>query len=81
MKVTYVSPVFRNEDGTAKRFLIPLAALSTYRTRDGALLKMLDLGGIHAKSTPETKKLMATIRRAKNKIAKEGWFSIGTSGL
>ena len=81
MKVTYVSPVFRNEDGTAKRFLIPLAALSTYRTRDGALLKMLDLGGIHAKSTPETKKLMATIRRAKNKIAKEGWFSIEVRGL
>lgn len=75
MKVLYTSPVFKNEDGTPRQFMIPLAGLKTHTARDAAVLKMLDLGGIHAPATAETNKLMSAIRRAKRKIEREGWYA------
>ena len=74
-KIAYVSSAFRNADGTARQFMIPIAGLKTYKARDATLLKMMALGGIHAPDTPEVRKLMSAIRRAKNKIIREGWFS------
>jgi hypothetical protein len=75
MKVLYTSPVFKNIDGTARQFMVPAAGLKTHAARDGAVLKMMALGGINAADSLETRKLMATIRRAKRKIEREGWFS------
>lgn len=75
MKVLYTSPVFHNADGTARQFMVPLAGLKAHKARDAAVLKMMDLGGIHAQDTPETRKLMAAIRRAKRQIEREGWFA------
>lgn len=75
MKALYISPVFNNVDGTPRKFMIEAAGIKTHMARDTAVLKMMELGGIHAKDTPETRKLIAAIRRAKRKIEKEGWFS------
>ncbi len=74
-KIVYTSPVFKNADGTARQFMIPIAGLKAHQARDNAVLKMMTLGGIHAPDTPEVRKLMAAIQRAKRKIAREGWFS------
>ena len=75
MKAIYSSPVFKDVNGNARKFLIPLESWSTHVQRDLMLLKMLELGGIGAKPTPEfmgyRKKMMA----AKKKIEKNGWFS------
>lgn len=81
MKVIYVSPVFKNKNGQARKVMVEAAAVKTYRARDEAVLRMQELGGIHAKPTPETKKLMNTIIRAGRKIDKEGWFSTEIRGL
>lgn len=75
MKVLYISPVFNNVDGTPRKFMIEAAGIKTHKTRDTAVLKMMELGGIHAKDTPETRKLMSAILRAKRKIEKNGWFA------
>ena len=74
-KIAYASPAFKNADGTASQFMIPIAGLKTYKARDAALVKIMALGGIHAPDTPEVQKLMSAIRRAKKKITSEGWFS------
>lgn len=74
-KITYTSPVFKNADATARQFMIPIAGLKAHQARDAAIMKMMTLGGIHAPDTPEVRKLMAAIRRAKRKIQKEGWFA------
>lgn len=75
MKVLYISPLFSNADGTPRKFMIEAAGIKTHAARDAAVLKMRDHGGIYAKDTPEVRKLMATIRRTKRKIEKEGWFA------
>ena len=74
-KIAYTSPVFHNADGIARQFMIPIAGLKAHRARDAAVMKMMALGGIHAPDTPEVRKLMSAIQRAKRKIQKEGWFS------
>lgn len=75
MKALYISPLFNNLDGTPRKFMIEAAGIKTHAARDAAVIKMQALGGIHAKDTPETRKLMAAIIRAKRKIEREGWFS------
>lgn len=75
MKALYVSPLFNNLDGAPRKFMIDIAGIKTHAARDLAVIKMQALGGIHAKDTPEVRKLMGTIRRAKAKIEKNGWFS------
>jgi len=74
-KITYTSPVFKNSLAEARRFLIPLNALETYAKRDAALLKMIALGGIHAKPTSEFMKIRSKMLSAKRKIERQGWFS------
>lgn len=75
MKVLYTSPVFKDADGSARKAMIPLAALETYAKRDAALLAMIELGGIHAKPTPEFMALRKKMMAAKRKIEKNSWFS------
>ena len=74
-KVVYTSPVFSHADGSSRKFLISVNALSTYAKRDECLLKMHELGGIYAKPTPEFLKLRSKMLSAKRKIEREGWFS------
>lgn len=80
MKVIYTSPVFKNEDGKARKFFIPVEALSTYAKRDACLLQMSEMGGIYAKPTPEFLKLRSKMLAAKRKIEKMGWFSTMVRG-
>lgn len=75
MKALYISPIFRNEDGSPRKFMIPMAGLKAHQARDRAVLKMMELGGINAKDTSETRKLMSAIHRAKKAIEKNGWYS------
>ena len=76
MRVKYTSPVFKDADGSSREVLIPLAALENYAKRDAALLAMMDLGGIHAKPTPEFMALRKKMMSAKRKIERNGWFSV-----
>ena len=76
LKVQYVSPVFHNADGASRKVMIPVEALTAYAKRDAALLKLMALGGIHAKPTPEFMKIRSTMMSAKRKIERMGWFSI-----
>ena len=75
MKVLYTSPVFKDADGSARKFKIPLVAMATYAKRDAALLAMTELGGIYAKLTPEFIAHRKSMMSAKRKIEKNGWFS------
>ena len=75
MKTLYISPVFKNLDGTPRKLMIAAEGLKTHKARDAAVMKMQALGGISAPDTPETRKLMATIIRSKRKIEKNGWFA------
>jgi hypothetical protein len=75
MKVLYTSPVFKNADGSARQFMIPVKAIQTYAKRDAALLVMIAMGGIHAKLTPEFIAKRKAMMSAKRKIEREGWFS------
>lgn len=75
MKVIYTSPVFSHNNGTARQFSIPMEALSTYAKRDECLLKMIEMGGIYAKPTPEFLKIRSKMLAAKRKIERMGWFS------
>jgi hypothetical protein len=75
MKTLYISPVFKNADGTSRKLMIAAEGLKTHKARDAAVMKMQALGGISAPDTPETRKLMATIIRSKRKIEKNGWFA------
>ena len=74
MKVLYTSPVFKNQDGTARQFMIPEKAVQTYSKRDAALLVMTAMGGIYAKLTPEFMAQRKSMMSAKRKIEREGWF-------
>jgi len=74
MKVLYTSPVFNNADGSARRFMVPVKAVQTYAKRDAALLQMIEMGGIHAKLTPEFVAQRKAMMSAKRKIEREGWF-------
>jgi hypothetical protein len=74
MKVMYTSPVFKNADGSARQFMIPVKAVQTYAKRDAALLVMTQMGGIHAKLTPEFIAHRKSMMSAKRKIEREGWF-------
>ena len=74
MKVQYASPVFKNSDGSARLFMIPLVALETYAKRDAALVAMTEMGGIYAKPTPEFLKQRSKMIAAKRKIERQGWF-------
>ena len=74
MKVLYTSPVFKNVGGSSRQVMIPVAALETYAKRDAALLAMIELGGIHAKPTPEFMALRKKMMSAKRKIEKNCWF-------
>lgn len=74
-KIVYTSPVFHNADGTNRTVLIPAEALTTYAKRDAALLKLMELGGIHAELTPEFVKIRSKMMSAKRKIERMGWFS------
>ena len=76
MKAIYASPVFSNADGSPRTFKVPLEALATYAKRDAALLKMKEMGGIHAKLTPEFMKVRNTMMSAKRKIERMGWHSV-----
>ena len=73
MKVLYISPVFKNADGSGRQFMIPLNAIKTYAKRDSALLSMMELGGIHADPTPEFMSYRKSMMSAKRKIEREGW--------
>ena len=75
MKVLYTSPVFKNQDGTARQFMIPVTAIKTYAKRDSSLLAMLALGGINATPTPEFMAHRKSMMSAKRKIEREGWYS------
>lgn len=75
MKVLYISPVFKNVDGTPRKFMIESAGIKHHQARDRAVMKMMELGGIHAKDTPETRKLMSAIKRARKAIEKNGYYS------
>ena len=70
----YTSPVFKNADGSGRKFMIPAKAVQTYSKRDSALLVMIEMGGIHAKLTPEFIAKRKAMMSAKRKIAREGWF-------
>jgi hypothetical protein len=72
-KTLYISPVFKNVDGTPRQFKIPLNAIKTYAKRDAALLAMIALGGIHATPTPEFMAHRKAMMSAKRKIEREGW--------
>jgi hypothetical protein len=74
MKVLYTSPVFKNADGSGRQFMIPAKAVQTYAKRDAALLVMTQMGGIHAKLTPEFIAKRKVMMSAKRKIEREGWF-------
>ena len=74
-KVVYTSPVFNHASGEARKFMIPVDALTTYAKRDACLLKMMEMGGIYAKPTPEFLKLRSKMLSAKRKIERQGWFS------
>jgi hypothetical protein len=74
MKVLYTSPVFKNADGSSRQFMIPVKAVQTYAKRDSALLVMTQMGGIHAKLTPEFIAHRKSMMSAKRKIEREGWF-------
>ena len=74
-KVMYISPVFKNSDGSGRQFKIPLNAIKTYAKRDAALLAMIEMGGIYAKLTPEFVAQRKAMMSAKRKIEREGWFS------
>ena len=73
--VVYASPVFRNADGAPRMFKIPASALTTYAKRDACLMKIMEMGGINAKFTPELIKIRSKMMAAKRKIANNGWFS------
>ena len=75
MKVTYISPVFTNTDGSPRIFTIPQIAVKTYTKRDSNLLKLKALGGIHAPNTEEVRKARSAMLAAKRKIEREGWYS------
>lgn len=75
MKVLYTSPVFKNQDGTGRQFMIPANAVQTYAKRDAALLVMTQMGGIYAKLTPEFMAQRKAMMSAKRKIEREGWYS------
>lgn len=70
MKVAYTSIV----DNLARTVMIPLAALSTYKRRDLALQKMIEMGGVHAEPTAEFLRQRRIMLAAKRKIEREGWF-------
>jgi hypothetical protein len=74
MKVLYTSPVFKNADNTGRQFMIPVNAVQTYAKRDAALLQMIEMGGIHAKLTPEFIAQRKAMLSAKRKIERESWF-------
>jgi hypothetical protein len=76
MKVLYTSPVFKNADGSSRKFMIPVDALETYAKRDAALIAMINLGGIYAKAAPEFMSLRKKMMSAKRKIERNGWFSV-----
>jgi hypothetical protein len=76
MKVLFTSLVFTNVDGTPRKFLIPAEAATTYAKRDIALRAMIELGGIHAKPTPEFMAIRKKMLSAKRKIERQGWHSI-----
>jgi hypothetical protein len=75
MYTVYVSPVFKDHHGQQRMFKIPVEAWSTYSTRDTALLALMELGGIHAKPTPEFMKIRSKMMAAKRKIERKGWQS------
>lgn len=75
MKTLYISPIFKNLDGTFRKFMIAAEGIKTHAARDAAVLKMMELGGISAPDTPEVQKLMSKIRSAKRKIEKNNWYS------
>ena len=71
MRVAYQHPV------TMQLFSIPLAALATYKRRDAALQKMIDLlDGLDPRATrpsPELLRQRKIMMAAKRKIEREGW--------
>ena len=67
--IVYVSPFFNTSR------VIPAVALKTYKSRDAALIKMRELGGVAAGATSEMVKLRAKMLAAKRKIEREGWYS------
>lgn len=75
MKVIYTSPVFKDENGNARKFLVPAAGLSTHAKRDEMLVKLLALGGINAQPTEEFLAIRKKMMAAKKKIEKNGWFA------
>ena len=75
MKVIYTSPVFKNADGSPRKFMVAAEGVSTYAKRDAMLVKMIALGGIHAVLTPEFLSYRKKMMAAKKKIEKNGWFS------
>ena len=70
MRITYQHPV------TMQLFSIPLVALATYKRRDAALQKIVDLGGLDfgsVRPSPELLRQHKIMMAAKRKIAREGW--------
>lgn len=76
MKVVYTSNVFKDANGTPRKFLIPADAVKTYQKRDEYLQKMIELGGIFAKPTAEFLGYRSKMLAARKKIERMGWHSI-----
>lgn len=74
MKALYTSPVFKNQDGSSRKFMVPAQAIKTYAKRDAALVAMISMGGIHATPTAEFMAHRKTMMNAKRKIEREGWY-------
>jgi hypothetical protein len=74
MKVLYTSPVFKDVNGAYRQYMVPVEALSTYAKRDGALIQMSALGGLHAEPSPQFMAHRKVMMSAKRKIEREGWF-------
>lgn len=75
-KVIYTSPVFNTATGEGRKFLLPIEAVTTYAKRDECLLKMIEMGGINAKPTPEFMKIRSKMLAARRKIERQGWYSV-----
>lgn len=66
---------------TGREYLmIPREAMTTYAKKHQAVMRMMELGGIHAPYTLEVEKLMKNIRSANRKIEREGWYSTSIKG-
>ena len=75
MKVLYVSPLFSNDDGKPRKFMIEEKGVKYHAKRDAAVLALSELGGIYAPDTPEVRAHRKAILSAKRAIERNGFWS------